>query len=268
MLLLLSCSFHLLYGQEDANKSDANKINPEFSTDRPGAGSDAASVMGVGRVQVETGIQYTYDIAKTGDRKHTIKNLELNNTRIRIGLLQNMEFRFDFAYQYIESTIQKDKTLYQKGFVPLSISTKISICEEKGLRPKIAVSIGAVLPSTGKKAFQVSYVVPVITFLTETTISENLSLTSNLGAEWDSDKLQSIGTYAFSADVSLSKRWGGFIEFYGTVPEQDKPEHLFDAGFVYLLKDYLQLDVSAGLALTSNAPDSFVGLGMSWMLNN
>lgn len=41
------------------------------------------------------------------------------------------------------------------------------------------------------------------------------------------------------------------------------PSNSFDGGFTYLLRDDLQVDASAGVGLSDDADDWFVGLGLS-----
>lgn len=267
LLLLLLCPllYRPLFSQTVRNMPEKMPAGLTISSDRPGAGSDAATNLGAGLLQIESGVRYSSDEGEINNRTYVIDDFKIMNSLVRIGLLSNLEFRVAFAYQYLQSTYERREPPI-KGFIPLSLGTKVAICEEKGYRPKIAASIALTLPSTGRKEFQVEYLIPAITFLTETTLSEALSLTGNFGAEWDTEKLQSIGTYALSADAALTSRWGAFVEFYGSIPEKDKTEHLFDAGFVYLVKNNLQVDLSSGISFTESAPDYFVGLGLSWML--
>lgn len=268
LLLLLLCTFlcQELYSQAGKSSLEGRPVKAVFSSDRPGAGSDAASLLEAGFWQIESGTQYSLDRKESANRKYTVEDFQIMNSLLRIGLLPNLEFRLAFTYQYFQSGFDEAASPLM-GFAPLSLGTKIGICEEKGLRPKISASMGVSLPSTGRKEFQVAYVIPAITFLTETTLTDYLSLTGNFGAEWDAEEVQSVGTYAVSADAALSPHWGAFVELYGTVPERGTADHLFDAGFVYLARPNLQFDISSGIAFTEAAPDCFFGVGLSWMFD-
>jgi hypothetical protein len=57
---------------------------------------------------------------------------------------------------------------------------------------------------------------------------------------------------------------GLFAEVYGFVTEDEDADHRLDAGVTFLITDQLQLDAAAGMGITANAPDAFVGCGISW----
>lgn len=57
-----------------------------------------------------------------------------------------------------------------------------------------------------------------------------------------------------------------FIESYGYMPENSKPDHRADAGLTFLLADNFQLDASGGIGLTKYSPDYFISFGFSWRI--
>jgi hypothetical protein len=59
-----------------------------------------------------------------------------------------------------------------------------------------------------------------------------------------------------------------FVESYGLLLEEGDSEHLFDAGFTFLVLPNLQLDVSGGVGLNNNAMDNFLSFGLTYRLPN
>jgi len=65
---------------------------------------------------------------------------------------------------------------------------------------------------------------------------------------------------------SLTDRLGAFVELFGDVPMSapGTPATSFDGGFTYLVSENFQLDALAGVGLSDDAPDWFVGAGVTY----
>jgi hypothetical protein len=68
----------------------------------------------------------------------------------------------------------------------------------------------------------------------------------------------------FSFGYDLGGRWSMFFEYVGTFARHSYPEHLYHSGFAYLLNNDTQFDIHYGLGLNSNAPEFFIGAGLSF----
>ena len=222
-----------------------------LSTDRPGEGTDAATVVGVNRLQIEAGF------LREWERQEDDHFVLYPTALLRYGLVERVEIR-------IASGFFTDQDTPGTRWLPIDISTKVALVEEqRGWIPQAALLVGLTLPQTGSSSAQSSFTQPRIVVLLNHSLNSWLGITTNLGAHWEDDSPETIYRYAVSFDVSLSDRVGAFAEFYGNLPEASRDSHLFNSGFTYLITNDLQLDLAAGTALTAGVPDFYVGGGVS-----
>ena len=222
-----------------------------LSTDRPGEGTDAASVVGASTFQLEMGI------FREWDQQGNYSSLQYPTALLRYGVLDKMEIR-------IASGLFTSQTKRGAGWSPVDVSAKVTLIDQpQGWLPQAALLVGLTLPKTGSSSEQSRFTQPRIVLLLNHTLASWLGITTNLGAHWEDDSPETIYRYALSFDVSVSDRVGAFAEFYGDLPEASRNAHLFNAGLIYLINYNLQLDMAAGTALTERAPDFYVGGGLS-----
>ncbi len=221
-------------------------------TDRPGEGTDAAAVVGTGVGQLETGVFREWE---------SNENYRLGyypTALLRYGVLDRVELR-------LSTGLYASEAQAGVGWLPLDLATKVALVEKaQGWIPQAALLVGFTLPATGSAEVQSSFTQPRVVLLLNHPINSWLDITTNLGAHWENDSPETIYRYALSFDISLSERVGAFAEFYGNLPEASASSHLFNSGFTFLVTNDLQLDVATGTALTDNAPDFYVGGGISW----
>ena len=100
------------------------------------------------------------------------------------------------------------------------------------------------------------------------TLSSIFALTGNMQYEWSEDGGQrfSQATAVLSLGLTVSQRWGGFVEIYGhnRMTKDGDPVSVADLGVTYLLSPKLQLDVHFGRGLQKRGPDRWGGLGVSY----
>lgn len=262
ILLLISFIFYstISFAQKEETESDEHK---QLNTDRPGEGNLSSKTVKPGGMQVEAGYFRERDKRIDSSGSYTYYRTLMPNTLFRFGLRTNWEMRLTLNPTQVHRKYSK-QTTKTSGLQPIVVGTKIGLCDEKGIRPRVAVVAQFQLPHIGNKDFQVDYLVPEFRIITTNTLAKFLSMTVNLGSIWGEEKMQAIGIYGVSFDGSFTNKFGGFVEFYGGVPEKDKANHRMDAGLIYLLTNDLQLDIQAGVGLSKSAPDYFVGGGFSW----
>ncbi|WP_460893075.1 transporter [Rufibacter soli] len=230
------------------------KTSVPFVSDRPDR-TESATVQALGTLQIESG--FSRQISRMEGQKYT--EVLYPTTLVRWGVLDQLEVRL--ATDYLRTTIQEEKgPVTAKGLTAFSIGTKIKVTEENGLLPSIAFLAHLTVPS-GSSEFRPAHVAPDFAFSLSHTLSNRFSLGYNLGYAWDGDSPEGTGFYTLSICSALSDRWGGFAEVYGEKPEQGKWGHSTDMGLTFLLRPNLQLDASAGIGITSNAPDYFLSTG-------
>ena len=222
-----------------------------LSTDRPGEGTDAASVLERGQLQLEAGLFREWDQGE----EYTL--LQYPTVLLRYGIIDRVEVR-------LASSLFTDHTTTATLVAPLDVATKIALVEEPlGWVPQAALLVGLTLPHTGSSSEHTRYTQPHIVLLLNHSLTSWLGITTNLGAHWEDDSPETIYRYAMSFDFSVTDRVGAFAEFYGDLPEASVSDHLFNAGFTFLVNNDLQFDLAAGSALTAGAPDFYVGGGIS-----
>ena len=81
--------------------------------------------------------------------------------------------------------------------------------------------------------------------------------------EWSDGSSAATNIYTFIYNLSFAGSFTVFAEFYGFIAD-GLNDHRFDTGLIYLFSDNLQADISGGFGLTDEAPDGFLGLGLSF----
>jgi Putative MetA-pathway of phenol degradation len=165
-------------------------------------------------------------------------------------------------------TVRTNKTINTQGISPVKIGFKTKICEEKGIIPTTSFIGHLALPKAASKDYKADFVAPLFRFVMQHTISNKLSLSYNIGAEWDGIDPEETFIYTLTAGYSFTEKLGGYIESYGFVPQIASSRHLLDGGLTYLIKNNVMLDVSGGFGLTPETQNWFAGLGFSFRLKN
>lgn len=239
----------------------------ELVTDRPDQ-TESAVVVAPGRVQVETGVLLTREKAEDA----TVETVEAPGTLVRIGLGARTELRLGWAgYLRQEVDLPGSETLTDEGPGDAELGAKVRLRDEQGALPEAALLLGISLP-VGDDAFTSDRLDPTILLSLAHTLTDRLSLGYNAGIEWSSEptdsgshETHSRAVYTAALGIGVTDRAGAFLELFGAEPI-DAPgdsELSADGGFTYLLRPNLQLDVSAGAGLTDEAPDWFIGAGVS-----
>lgn len=230
----------------------AQTERPDLITDRPDQTESSVTVP-MKSLQIETGF--------ISEKQGNTMRLAYNTTLLRYGLSENLELRLGLEYQG-----EKIASTNISGFSPLYAGFKIAIREEDGWKPEVAFLGSIVMPFTANAAFEPAHTAANMRFAFSHTLSDRLSLGYNLGAEWNGNNTTPGYFYSLVLGVSLMDNLGMFIESYGTIIENNNSEHLFDAGFTYLILSNLQADISGGLGLNDNAIDNFISLGLTYRL--
>jgi len=225
---------------------------PPIATDRPDQ-TESPYVTPPGYIQVETGFNYENDRGNWSTLTPTILSKYGFNERCELRLIT------EFGGTGVDDTSIT-------GIQPLVIGFKSRLLDEKGVLPMVSVICHLTTPFLSDKKFKPTYYAPSFRFLLQHGLSDKVSIGYNLGAEWDGETAEPTFIYTFTTAISLSDRMGCYIEAFGFAPQKQTARHQADGGFTYLFSDNAQLDISAGVALTENAPDYYTSLGFSFRL--
>lgn len=234
-------------------------------TDRPDQ-TESARTVPPGAVQIELGWLRTRqegEAARTDTR-------ELPGTLMRFGAREGLELRLGWQGWTEEEERRGAESSEVEGEGDLEVGVKVALWEERGPRPQGALLASLLLP-TGDEEVGGEGHEPSLRLSFAHTLSESLSLGYNLGLARESERTRdgqressTVLIYTAALGVGLTGRLGTFIELFGDLPvDGGRPRHSLDGGFTFLLHPALQLDLSGGLGLSREAPDWFVGLGLS-----
>ena len=245
-----------LYSQETA----------ELVTDRPDQ-TESATIVPPGSLQVETGITFTSDTRGLDPGIDKQQSLALGTTLIRVGLLKNLELRLIGQHSQSQTFLRNlNDSESESGVSDIAIGGKFGVTEEDGMIPEIALNLHMGLPIGGDN-FRPTVAVPDFRLLLAKTLTEDLSLGLNLGAEYSGDQPDGTFVYTLSLAMGLSEKLGAYIETYGDMPSAQKLNVLVDGGFTYLVAPLVQLDLEAGYSLSERTDlDYFIAGGISFRL--
>jgi len=241
---------------------------PDLVTDRPDQ-TESSETVPPGYVQFEFGWTHAED-----DEGADVTSDSFPETLIRVGVVENLEFRFGFSgYIWEDMDPPGGPSDSEHGAGDLEIGLKWRLWNEMGLRPQTALLAGTSVP-TGEAPFSSERFDPSIRLACSHTLTETLGLGYNLAGNWtteedargDRDTKASLA-YTIVLGIALSEQLGTFIEFFGEVPtDEGNPANSLDGGFTYLIADNLQVDVLGGVGISEDAEDWFLGAGLVWRL--
>jgi len=260
-------SFILLSAQNDStaihNIQGARSVSKRpLITDRPDA-TESAFVVPARSLQIETGV--IFDNTKTSAL--TIDNWFIGTTLLRYGIWDNFELRLGSYYQHTGGFFNEtlaDTT--ENGFGPTSAGFKVHVVDEKGWRPKIALMADITLRHIGSDSYRPTFSYPTAKILLSHTLTDKLSLGYNLGFAFNGYTADGFFVYSTTLAYSLFKNIGIYGEVFGNFDHGNLPNHRIDGGFTWLLKNNLQLDLSAGMGFDHNVDKYFISSGFSWRI--
>jgi hypothetical protein len=228
---------------------DAQEL-PSIQTDRPDQ-TESPFIVPIHYLQFEAGLSYE---KVSDDATEIVAPTVLS----RFGINDHFELRL--ITEYLIGKVGQEKF---SGINPIALGFKTRLFEEKGIIPVTSFMAHIAIPKLASRDYKSTYFAPDFRFTMQHTISKKQSLSYNLGAEWDGETAEPAFIYTLTTGYSFSEKMGGYIEFYGFIPQIEKPDHRFDAGLTYLFNPDNQLDFSGGVGLSTLSPHYFVSLGYS-----
>jgi hypothetical protein len=239
----------LIFSQET---KESNLLEP-IAADRPDQ-TETPYIVPKGMFQMENGFSYE----KTNDEESAVVSPTI---LFKYGINENIEIRLITEYS---STTSDDNKI--SGFHPILVGTKIKVCEEKGILPKTSFIGHLLVPDFASEELKAEYYAAEFRFTMQHTLSDKISLSYNLGAEWDGMFPDATFVYTLTSGYSITDKFGSFIELFGFAPQNDRASHNFDGGLTYLISNDFMIDTSAGFGITDNAPEYFISVGFSFRI--
>lgn len=265
ILVVSICLSSTVCVQADTRSADTTttKQVEELATDRPDQ-TESSTVVPQGALQVETGIVFERERGDNTRMSH-IEHTALGTTLVRYGLLPSLELRFIGEFHRQRNVYFNEGDVVNEGLAESAVGVKIQICREEGIIPETALNLHMRLP-VGGEAFSVKTPVPDFRFLCSHTLTEQLSLGYNLGAEFNGEEPSAEFVYTCTIGYALTEQIETYIEAFGSKPCNETLTCTIDGGISYLLTPLVKIDASAGVGLTAGAPSYYLSTGLSFRL--
>jgi Putative MetA-pathway of phenol degradation len=217
-----------------------------METDRPDQ-TESPFLTKIGYLQGELGFNYE----RTNGQTQWIHPTAL----WKFGINRRFEFRVITELQ---------TTQQQTGLLPLQLGGKLSLVEEKGLRPKTSLIAHLAIPQIGHPAFRIPKWAPNFRFTFQNSLSENAAIGYNLGAVWDGISPTPDWIYTFAPGLNVGEKGYAYVELYGSIRSHTSPQHSLAGGVAYYVSDNFKIDLSASYGLTEAATGHYIAIGFSF----
>ena len=229
--------------------------NETIQPDRPGIATGTYTV-NPGQYILEMGIQSNF--RRDGNKPNALAVPQLT---LRGGITDKLEWDIISNGAVLSDA---DGERAEWSFSDVSVGGKYNIVESDSWNLSALALVS--LP-VGTKGTTSDDVAPLIGLLWDANINDSISAFGNVNIssfEAGEGRIHDVQV-ALGLNFSHSEKVGSFVELFASKPYGDEPSTaVFDAGLTYLLKDRIQLDFSAGVAL-NNDSDNFVGAGVAWL---
>ena len=222
-----------------------------YTADRPGIGN-GSYVVESGVFGLETGVQLS-----TGN---AVNQFDIGQMLLRFGLIENLEVRAllnSYSTQYFDQT-----DAVNSGFQDLGLATKFKLFESAEAQTRISL-IGKLSLPVGASSFTNDEIVPTLFVAGDQYLSENLSLSSNIGYTFGVADLNDNWLFTLTPGFSLPNQDN--LSFYtgyaGIYNGGNINEHYAEAGIALIVNDGAQLDINAGYEFEQES--LFIGLGFA-----
>jgi Putative MetA-pathway of phenol degradation len=214
--------------------------------DRPGFG-ESASAVEPGHLQVETGLNWTRLDADTTSEDGP-------ELLLRIGLVRSIELRL-VAPDWSRAT---SSGAHASGWADLSVGVKGHLA---AAGHDLSLRATVYLPS-GSSGFSSERRDPELAVAWTHPLTGPWSLGATVSQRWFRLDRRSLVSPSVSLSRGLGARAGSFVEYGASLGTGERPVHRLDHGYTWNPGARTQLDVSVGIALSTAAPDFFVGAGV------
>ncbi|MEO7984426.1 MAG: transporter [Bacteroidota bacterium] len=229
----------------------------KIDTDRPDQTESAVTVPRH-YFQAEFGFNKENTFGRNYDLIHPTVLLKYGLTKFEFRL----EANYKTSYEHLIPNPKKTT-----GFDPLVIGFKAALWEEKNLLPKTSLIVHAGIPAFSSTAFKTDHLAPSFRFTFQNSVTDNIAIGYNLGAEWDGFTSTPTWIYTFAPGFNLGEKWYGYIEAFGFIRKNEMPQHNLDAGIAYYISPDIKMDVSGGVGISAAAPKNYVAFGFSFRCN-
>jgi hypothetical protein len=228
---------------------------PELITDRPDF-TESSEVIGKGGFQFESGMSFEADGG--GEARAFAAPAAL----MRIGLGARTELRLG-GEGLLSEVVQGVRT---SGYSDFEVGAKVKLFNQDQIGFDLALLPIVSLP-VGAEGFTSGTVDTALKITWARELPAGFGLTGNVNVASLSDEAGRFHQEAlsFSLGHGLPGGWGSYVEAYGfsRLDRDGQAAVTFNGGVTRPVGDNIQFDIEAGRALTTDAPDWFIGFGFA-----
>jgi hypothetical protein len=238
----------------------ADDANP----DRPGI-ADGSSVVGGGRLQVESGLQREW--RSDGDERERLTYVP---TLLRVGIDDHWEARIESnVYGWQKQSDPVNGVSHSAGTMPVSLGVKYNFQQSDDSGKPGYGAIVRVFPRSGSESFGTHRATGDARLVADFQLSDKWTLNPNIGVasnEDDDGNQYATALVAATLSYAASKQLNLFVD---TGMQSREQRHgggqvIVDTGVAYMLSPDLQLDASVGHGVHGATPPRvFASAGVS-----
>ena len=234
-----------------------SQFSESISSDRPGQ-SNGPNTVGKMVLQLQTGMEfggYKSDNFKT--------NYFSLPAVIRFGITDKIELQTLWGYDNIKV---ENSDFSIKGISMAAFGLRFNIFEETEKAPAVGFEF-IYKTRMISKDYKPDHPSTKFNIMASKGFSDLISVTTNLGADFDGDGGQPGGFYTLNLVLSVTDQLSVFFENYGNFNGDDF-DTFFDFGGAYLLNENLQLDIYGGFGYNDDIFNYFVSGGVSYRITS
>jgi len=244
----------LLIVQLFLSLSIVSKAQDKIDTDRPDQ-TESVNTVPKNYFQAEFGFNKENTFNNNYDLIYPTALLKYGLKKIEFRLEANLRSSY-------EHLIPNSK--WTSGFDPIVVGCKIALREEKNILPKTSLILSTGIPTVASKSFRAIHLAPAFRFTMQNSLTDNIALGYNLGAEWDGYTTTPVWIYTFAPGFDLGEKWYAYIEAFGFIQKNEKPQHNLDGGIAYYISNDVKIDLSGGFGISQEAPKNYLAIGFSF----
>ena len=233
------------------------QFNETIVSDRPGQ-SNSPNTVGKMVLQFQTGPQFD------GGRRDNYKsNVFSWPAVVRFGIAEKIDVISILGCQSGKQEIF-DFELNDNGINTADLGLRFNIFEESERAPSVGFE-AYYKTKLISEDYRPDHTSARFNVMASKTLTDMLSITSNLGVDFDGDGGPSEGFYTINLVLGVTDELGVFFENYGYFTG-DYFDSFFDFGAGYLLNPDLQLDLLGGFGYNEDTFSFLISGGVSYRI--
>jgi len=230
----------------------------QFGSTRPSF-AEGNLLVPKGKAQIETAVSYNYYQNNRHEMVHP-------SVQIKYGVSQYFELRLSSSAMTI---LSPDSSI--TGLPPITFGLKVKMLDAKKNATGASFIGGMNISYAATKNMRPKYLAPFFRICMQQYLPENFGMMYNYGLFWTGNDAKptynfAVNTHytaALKSTASKHHQIRTFLEVYLLYPHGQTPDLRANAGFAYLLNEFIQADFSVGAGLLKQSPRFIASAGLA-----